>query len=107
MSRNQLVTGRRNSDAARHLDIHCQKGAAIRRERLGNDHRNRIEVRTLFALLMRVTVQLLATCVLLASVTSVVRQITSPRLVDMRMLCRALYVVKRATKANIIRKGTR
>ena len=49
----------------------------------------------------------LATCVFLASVSNVEIQVLSPKHVDMSMLCRALYVVSRATRANAIQRGTR
>ena len=71
-----------NSDGICHLVISYLKGAAIRRMQLGSDHRNTNGTRILTQLVL-VTVPPLDTCVLQASVTSVVRQITSPRLADM------------------------
>ena len=73
----------RNNNEGCRLLLSCLKKAAIRRMQLGSDHRNTNAIRQILAQLGLVTVSPLDTCVLQASVTSVVRQITSPRLADM------------------------
>ncbi|KAK2148216.1 hypothetical protein NP493_11g11006 [Ridgeia piscesae] len=81
--RGRLATGLRNNDGRCHLVISYLKGAAICRMQLGSDHRNTNGIPQILAQLVLVTVPPMDTCVLRASVTSVVRQITSPRLADM------------------------
>ena len=78
-------TGNRSSKKLRRMSsahISSLQNAAIRLMQLGSDHRNTNAIGQILAQLGLVTVPPLDTCVLQASVTSVVRQITSPRLAD-------------------------
>ena len=66
-----------------------RRGVAIHHGRLTEGRRNRTAALRKAVLLIKGVAYLLATCVFLVSVTSVGRQIMSPKHVDIRMTCRA------------------